>query len=96
MGGTNEKTIGGLRFHVSSGKVHIHDDTKNLKFEMKSSEFATQYDDAMEALKRDDGIVMIAGSKNPLCLCKANKNVNAFILPNQSNFDDIEKFVESL
>jgi hypothetical protein len=69
MGGTSETTIGKLRYHVNNGNVHVHDDSKSLKFECKSESFKSQVNDALKLLK-EDGVVKINGLNNDIILIK--------------------------
>jgi len=97
MGGNNETKISGLRFHENSGMVHIHDDSKSLKFSSKVGDFKTQVKSAFESLKDNEGIVKIEGSSSDtLCLCKMGRSVNAFLLGSKSVKTDIESFARSL
>lgn len=46
MGGSNETILDGpdkLRMHESCGRVHIHDDKRNIKFDMKMKKFKSEY-----------------------------------------------------
>ena len=79
MGGMNEEKISGLRLHMNNGNIHIHDDLKNLKFEMQLSEFKNEIDDAFEELKKSDGIYKIDGKKDSLCLMKSNNMISMFV-----------------
>ena len=40
MGGTNEKSIQNLRFHVNGDEVHVHDDISKKKFYCKKDFFS--------------------------------------------------------
>ena len=62
MGGSNETIINGLRFHVSNGCVHIHDDSKKLKFEMNTRDFKNEIKDAYKQLENEDGLIEISSS----------------------------------
>jgi len=103
MGGKNETTIAGLRFHENNGFVHIHDDTKKLKFEMKSTLFSEEIKGITKELKNKEGIACITGSGySTLCLCRKGKDLFAFLisgLVGKGGTDiekDLKNFVEAL
>jgi hypothetical protein len=85
MGGTSEKTINGLRMHINNSNVHIHDDSKNLKFECSTGDFKTQVEDAILQLSKDDGIIKITGTKDDLCIIKDGNSLSMFISEKTAN-----------
>lgn len=95
MGGTNEETIGGLRAHIKNSNVHIHDDSKNLKFEMGSSEFRNEIEDALKTLKKSEGIIEIPGDgKNNLCIMRSGRNFSMFLKDNASIKQKLQSFLK--
>jgi hypothetical protein len=85
MGGTSEKTINGLRMHINNSNVHVHDDSKSLKFECSTSSFKSQVEDAIKELSSDDGIIKITGTKDDLCIVKDGNTLSMFIAQKSSN-----------
>ena len=85
MGGSNEETISGLRIHEKDGDIHLHDDSKSLKFEMNLKDFKKEVDASFEALKKKDGLCEIPGdSSNTLCFIRRKGKFSMFILDNNS------------
>lgn len=96
MGGSNETTVGGLRCHINNGEVHIHDDTKSLKFKADSVSFKTDVEDALTQLSKTDGIVKIDGtSKESLCLVQDGKNFFMFVTTDKGMKTDLKAFLKS-
>ena len=94
MGGTNEETISGLRVHLKNGDVHLHDDDKNLKFKMESSEFKEEIEDAFK--EKNDGVVVIPGDgKNSLCILKTGRTLNVFLKDNTSIKPKLKAFISN-
>jgi len=79
MGGTSEEKINGLRLHINSGLVHVHDDAKGLKFSCDQTTFKLEIESAMQTLKSSDGIVKITGTGATLCIMKDNKSYDMFL-----------------
>ena len=95
MGGTNEETIGSLRAHIKNSIVHIHDDSKSLKFEMDSGEFRSEVEDALKTLKKSEGIVEIPGNgKNNLCIMRSGRNFSMFLKDNASIKQKLQSFLK--
>jgi len=72
MGGTNEKSIQNLRFHVNGDEVHVHDDISKKKFYCKKDFFKKEMKEILEALENTDGIMKIeslgCSTLSPPCL----------------------------
>ena len=64
MGGTNEKTIGGLRYHEDNGDVHFHDDFRSFKFCMNKIDFVKSMKNALKDLSNQEGIIELGGKDN--------------------------------
>ena len=97
MGGTNEKTIAGLRTHENSGEVHIHDDTRSLKFKMASDKFKSEMEEALKDFEKNDGILEVPGDTAvSLCLVKKAKNFTMFLLSDGDITKDLKSFVGAL
>jgi hypothetical protein len=74
MGGTNEKTINGLRYHEDNGNVHFHDDPRSLKFCMDKVAFVKEMKNALKDLSNQDGVINIDGNNfSTLIIGKINK-----------------------
>lgn len=85
MGGTSEDTISGLRIHVSGSDIHIHDDSKSLKFEMDLDIFKKEVDASFEALKKYDGLCEIPrDNSDTLCFIRRKGKFSMFILDSNS------------
>jgi hypothetical protein len=85
MGGTNEDTISGLRIHESDGDIHIHDDSKDLKFKLDLEDFKKEVNASFEALKKKDGLCEIFGNNSDtLCFIRRKGKFSMFILDNNS------------
>jgi hypothetical protein len=96
MGGSNETTINGLRCHVNNGNVHIHDDSKNLKFESTTQHFNTEIKAALKTLNddADDQVIKIDSTMNGLYLIKSN-GITTMCLDGGSDIeDDLKKFLK--
>ena len=63
MGGSNSSTISGLRFHVNDalGNVHVHDDSRKIKFDLDKTQFRKEIESALRTLKEGSGTVAIKG-----------------------------------
>jgi hypothetical protein len=95
MGGQNEVTISGLRMHVSNCKVHIHDDSKKLKYERTNGNFKAEVENAIKQLENQNGIVKIDGDTNrSLCLIKDDKFFNMFLEENINVKKDLLNFIK--
>lgn len=82
MGGSNATDISGLRFHISDGEAHAHDDSKGLKFSMASSKFKKEVESAVSQMEKSkqDGMIRIQGkTSSDLCLVKDSGNIFAFL-----------------
>jgi len=96
MGGTNEDTIGGLRFHANNGEIHVHDDSRNLKFSALKDDFKEKLKNAFDILEDEDGIIKIDGiSKEKLCICKENNITFAFIINDTDIKQKLNEFLKS-
>jgi hypothetical protein len=61
----SEREIAGLRFQqYEAGKIHIHDDTKKLKFESTVDSFKKEISIALNALKKKNGAIAILGDNS--------------------------------
>lgn len=102
MGGTNERTVVGHRMHVSGTEVHIHDDSKYLKFRMPSKDFKKAVEDTMKDLTTSPGIIQIVGASGSATLCLGssdakNKDLFMFLMgSNQSVNRELTDFVKNL
>lgn len=78
MGGNNEVTINGLRFHENAGDVHVH--MGDMKFVSPIKTFGAEYCDAVKVLSATDGVVEIKGT-TPVSLFyyKRGKTSGAFL-----------------
>ncbi len=97
MGGRHQETINGLRIHESKGEVHLHDDSKGLKFYMDSDLFKEEAEGALKQLGKTDGIVEIDGeSKNSLCIMKSGRVLSLFIKDSSSIKTKLQSFLRKL
>jgi len=95
MGGSYEEKFSGLRMHISDGDVHVHDDTKNLKFRAGQSQFKEDIQDAFNTLKKKEGIVMIDGeTRNELCIMKNGTTYSMFIMGKVSIKSQLQSFIK--
>ena len=97
MGGTNEKTVDGLRMHVSNGDVHVHDDARSIKFWTSKSDFKESMEKALQEIKesKNDGIIRINGdSRNDLCLVKEGASTYMFLSETEDKTKEIETFLK--
>ena len=87
MGGKNETTISGLRMHIdNSCKVHVHDDSKKLKYERTNGNFKAEVEDAFKVLEDGDGVIKIDGDTNTsIFLVKNNKSFDMFLKEDKNN-----------
>ena len=96
MGGSNGDTISGLRFHVSGGEVHVHDDSKSIKFTARPNDFKEQVSDALELLDDEDGMVKIEGkTKESLCIIKDGGTLDVCILSKRGIKQKLEKCIKA-
>ena len=95
MGGTNSETINGLRFHISSGDVHIHDDKRSLKFERDQEEFRDDLFEAFDELGEDDGIYKILPDRGAsLNVLKEGRNFSVFLSDSKSVKSKLKAFAK--
>lgn len=96
MGGYNETRISGLRLHVSEGNVHIHDDSKSLKFIEKKDLFKKELNTALKDLEKskNGGMVKVEGATGALYLSKENKIYSIFLAGNTSIKTQLETFLK--
>lgn len=96
MGGTNSETMNGLRFHISGGNAHIHDDSKGLKFEDSAVSFRQNVEAAIKKLeKRDGGIIKIEGYRDSFCLVKDGQTFYAFLTDSRSIKTKLKTFIKA-
>jgi hypothetical protein len=97
MGGSNEQTISGLRFHVNDGeqKVHIHDDSGQTKFTLDRKSFREQMKSALEDIRGTNGIMSIEGDNRiKLYVMNDSGNYRAFLSDGSSVKNKIEDFLK--
>ena len=93
MGGSNETIIECLRFHVSNGDVHIHDDNKNLKLQMPVSKFKEEINDAIKILNKGGVLEIASDNQCSLYLMKDN-TYHIFLVSNLEAKKELEKFLK--
>lgn len=94
MGGSNETKISGLRFHVSGGDVHAHNDAGSMKFRRSSSEFKSDLKGALDALKKQDGVIKIEGDDNTdLCVVNDSGDISLFLTGGSSVKRQLQDFM---
>lgn len=96
MGGLNETMIEGLRLHINNSDVHIHDDTKSLKFIAKKDIFKKDVEAAIKDLNKtkNDGLVKIEGSSGKVYILKENQRFSLFMATSTSIRTQLEKFIK--
>lgn len=105
MGGTNEQTLNGLRLHINGGEVHVHDDSKGLKFTSARAIFKHQVSEAVEELDKFKGdcVTKIDGSSSTLvkgkvstslCIAKYSGKFFIFLTDNSSSKAGIKNFLK--
>lgn len=94
MGGKNETTISGLRLHVSKGDVHIHDDSKKLKFKISCENFKLEVKEAFNSLESDDGIYEIIGKKDSLCIMRSGRTISMFVKDGNGIKQKLQSFLK--
>jgi len=96
MGGTNEKKIAGLRFHVSGRKAHIHDDTSGRKFSMSVAKLKKELADLKSSMGRgDDGVALIEGDTPDMLLVgKKGRDTFAAVVPQGDELGKLKKWVD--
>jgi hypothetical protein len=88
--------IAGLRFQkYDNGAVHIHDDSKNLKFVMNSKNFKRFVKEFLK-MKGDATTILNGTSKERLLLVKEDKNIFAVVMPEQDILKDLNTFLGTL
>lgn len=94
MGGTNPVTINNQRLHLNNGEVHLHDDAKNLKFQMPQAEFKTAMQSALTELSGGDGVVAIPGSTPTiLCVGRLEGKTFTFLRDDKDSLADLQSFI---
>ena len=93
----NQTVVNGFRFQkYDHGEIHIHDDSKKIKFEASCSDFKKELSNAMSALKEvSDGAYLINGCTNDLLLVK-NHNKISFVITNGNFEKDLSNFLNTL
>ncbi len=95
MGGSYEEKFSGLRMHLSDNEVHVHDDSKSLKFRANPGQFKEDVQDAFSTLKKQEGIVMIEGkTRNELCIMKNQTTYSMFLMEKVSIKSQLESFIK--
>jgi len=94
MGGTNETIIDGLRLHIENNCVHIHDDSKKLKFEMHKSDFKTEIEDAIRSLDVTDGVVKLTGVKDDLCIVVDGSSLSMYLTSKKDVKNELQSFIK--
>jgi hypothetical protein len=96
MGGSKEERVSGLRWHLSNGEAHMHDDAKGLKFKMESTAFKKEAEDALDMLKKSDGIVEIPGDgKDSLCIMRSGRTISVFVKDSVSIKQKFQSFLRN-
>ena len=95
MGGINEQTLAGLRIHVKDKGIHIHDDTKRLKFSSDLEEFKIEINRTFRALEKKDGLVEIPGTGDTLCVVKRGKIFSLIILNRRSIKEKLSTYLKA-
>lgn len=99
MGGKNEIKLCGLRFHLNEtiGKVHIHDDSRNIKFLLNKDTFNKEVSEAFNLLNGKNGITKIEGdtSINFYILCE-DKKYTVFISDKSSVKKELIDFTKAI
>jgi hypothetical protein len=95
--GKDQTSISGLRFQKNdNGEVHIHDDQRKLKLEMKGSDFKAAAEDALKQFKNNEGAIKIDGCGADLVLLKENDNINFMLVNNTNNENELTTFLRTL
>lgn len=93
----DQTAISGLRFQKNdNGEIHIHDDQRKLKFEMKASDFKVKIEDALTQFKDNEGAIKVDGCGADLVLLKENNNINFMLVNNTNNESELTKFLGTL
>jgi hypothetical protein len=93
----NTNTINGLRFQkYDSKEVHVHDDSRSVKFVSSTTEFKKDVKNALSQLKGDGAIIVGGTSKEKLLLIKDGKVLSAVILSDQDITKELNSFLSSL
>jgi len=95
MGGMNEQTFTGLRLHIKDGDIHIHDDTKKLKFSSDLEEFKIEIKRTFRALEKKDGLVEIPGTGDTLCVVKRRDIFSLIILNRKSIKEKLSTYLKA-
>ncbi len=96
MGGTNEQKISGLRVHVNNDNIHVHDDSRGLKYEGSKKQFKEDLKNAFDSLKRAEGIVKISGKREDLCIMKQGKVYSMFLADKRSIKTSMDTFLRTI
>jgi hypothetical protein len=89
--------IAGLRFQkYDSGEIHVHDDTKNIKFISSTTEFKKDIKQAIKNLLQDGAVIVEGTSKEQLVLIRNGKNFSATIIDNQNIISELHSFCNTL
>ena len=95
MGGINEQTLAGLRIHIKDEDIHIHDDTKRLKFSSDLEKFKMEINRTFRALEKKDGLVEIPGTGDTLCVVKRGKIFSLIILNRRSIKEKLSTYLKA-
>lgn len=100
MGIKMDKTsnnIAGLRFQkYDSGEVHVHDDSKGIKFVSSTAGFKKDIKQAIKDLLQDGAVVIEGTTKERLVLIRNNKNFSASVINNQNIISELHSFCNTL
>lgn len=97
MGGKSETKISSLRMHISNNNVHVHDDSKNLKFETSTDNFKEDVNSAFEDLKKGEGVVKIVGHKgDDMYIMRDGRNFKIFLMGKNSSIkQELQSFLRN-
>lgn len=97
MGGINETSIGGIRFHIQGLNVHAHDDQHGLKFSCERKKFKKEVADAFKSLEGQDAVIQIESTesgKTGLCIAKEKGKYFTFLRNPTSIKSDMQAFLK--
>lgn len=89
--------MGDLRCHVNNGEVHIHDDGRTLKFYMGADDFKKEVNDALDSLRRTDGVIPIKGKgTTELFIVSKDGDFSMFLHGGADCVHDLKSFVNTI
>lgn len=80
--------------HISGNDIHVHDDSRKLKFTQDKASFKKDLEEALKDLEVTDGVVLITGTSGQnLCIGARNGKTFAVLVDDTDLRADLKSFI---